>query len=84
MVKKDGAETRRERISQIARDLQAEFYEKKKNGNKEEIVLSKFVAFEMYTTGLSKSKVMEYLGIIEEMGQCEIDPVNDKIKKSVV
>jgi hypothetical protein len=81
MVKKDGAETRRERISQIAKDLQAAFYEKKENGEKEELSLSKFISLEMYRTGLTRDKVIEYLGIIEAMGQCEIDSENDKIRK---
>ena len=84
MVKRDGAETRRERISKIARDLQSRFYEKKIKGKKEELVLSKFVAFQMYETGLSESKIMEYLEIIKKMGQCEIDSINDRITKPAV
>ncbi len=84
MVKKDGAETRKIRISQIAKDLQARFHEKKNNGHKEELKLTKFVAFQQYETGLTKSKIVEYLRIIETMGQCEIDLENDKIRKPLV
>ena len=81
MVKKDGAETRRERISQIARDLQSAFHELKEKEEKEELVLSKFIAFQMFNMGLSEGKVMEYLRIIEKVGQCEIDTANDIIRK---
>jgi hypothetical protein len=84
MVKKDGAETRRIRIEQIARDLQSGFYEKKSKGESEELILSKFVAIQMYKTGLTKSKILDYLSIIETMGQCEIDTDNDKIRKPLV
>ena len=82
MKKNDGAVRRKERIHKIAKDLQAIFYEKKKNGEKEAKILTKFVAFEQYDMGLTKPTVMEYLGIIEELGQIEIDYENNKIKKS--
>lgn len=81
MVKRDGAETRRERISQIARDLQAAFYERKERGEKEELDLSKFIGSQMYKTGLTKEKIEEYLEVLETMGQCELDSVSDKIRK---
>jgi len=81
MVKRDGAETRKERISQIARDLQAAFYEKKEKGEPEELELLKFIGLEMYNTGLTKTKIMEYLEPIEIRGLCELDLENSKIRK---
>ena len=81
MVKRDGAETRKERISQIAGDLQAEFYEKKEKGEKPELQLSKFIFLLMYNTGLTKEKISLYLEVIQGMGQCEIDSENDKVIK---
>ncbi len=81
MVKRDGAETRRERISQIARDLQAAFFEKKGKGEPEELELRKFIGLEEYKTGLTKLKIMEYLEPIEFRGLCELDLENGKIKK---
>lgn len=81
MVARDGAETRKERISQIAKDLQAAFYERKEKGEPEELELSKFIGLEMYNTGLTKTKTMEYLEIIETLGLCELDKENGKIRK---
>ena len=81
MVKKDGAETRRERISQIARSLQAAFHEKKEKGEIAELKLSKFISLVMFNTGLTKEKVVLYLEVIQDIGQCEIDSENGKIRK---
>jgi hypothetical protein len=81
MVKRDGAETRRERISQIARSIQATFQQNKEDG---EISLSKLIGLIMYQHGLTREKVMEYLQVIETMGQIELDVVNDKIMKAKV
>lgn len=78
MVKKDGAETRRQRIAQITRMAQASL-NASKNG---EIFLSKFVAAAMYETGLTKERIMEYLEVPEAMGQFEIDRENDRIRKT--
>lgn len=77
MVKRDGAETRRQRIAHIARMVQAALHASK-NG---EIPLSKFVAGVMYETGLTREKILEYMEVPEQMGQFEIDIVNDKIRK---
>ena len=76
MVKRDGAETRRQRIAQIARMVQAALHASE-NG---EISLSKFVAGVMYQTGLTKEKVREYMEIPMTMGQFELDDVNDIIR----
>jgi hypothetical protein len=82
MVKRDGAETRRERISQIARIIQAALFQKKDNGEEsDEISFQKTVGAIMYETGLTREKVVEYLEVIEVMGQIELDVVNDKVRK---
>ena len=77
MVKMDGAETRRQRITQITKMVHSALYSSK-NG---EIPLSRFVAGVMYETGLKRDTIMEYLEVPEQMGQFEIDIVNDKIRK---
>ena len=81
MVKKDGAEARRERIKQIAQSMQAAFHEKKEKGGTPELQLSKFISSLMFNTGLTREKVILYLEIIQDMGQCELDFENDKIRK---
>ena len=83
MPKRDGAETRRQRISQIAKDLQVAFRKQKEINGKEEIDLSRFIGYEMYNTGLTKEKVINYLEILELRGQCELDSENNKIRKPV-
>ena len=75
MARRDGAETRRQRIAQIAKMVQAALH-----ASKGEIPLSKFVAGVMYETGLTRDKIMEYLEVPEAMGQFEIDDVSDKIR----
>lgn len=76
MVKRDGAETRKQRIAQIAKMVQAALHA----SNTGEISLSKSVAGFMYQMGLRKDKVIEYLEILQAMGQFEIDKVADKIR----
>ena len=77
MVRRDGAEIRRERIGQIARTIQSSLFQAKESG---EISFSKTVGAIMYETGLTKEKVVEYIGIIEARGQFELDVSNDMIK----
>jgi hypothetical protein len=77
MVKRDGAETRRQRITLIAKMAHSAIHTSQ-NG---EISLEKFVASVMYETGLTQEKIMEYLRVSEKMGQFEIDDVNDVIRK---
>ena len=81
MVKRDGAETRRERITEIARFIQAAFQKKKEAGESEELSLSKLVSTMMFLKGLTKDTVMEYLEVIQGMEQIEVDVVNDKVRR---
>jgi len=77
MVRRDGAEARKERIEKIARSIQATLHTEK------ELKLSKTLAVLEYDTGLTEDKLMEYIEIIEKLGQITIDMENDKIKKPV-
>ena len=76
MVRRDGAEARKERIQQIAQYVQAKLH---KEG---EILLSKTVAELQYKFGLTKDRVFEYLDILEKLGQFTIDMKFDKITKT--
>jgi predicted transcriptional regulator len=76
MVRKDGAEARKERLQRIAQAIQAALH---KEG---ELSLSKTMASLQYEFGLTKDRVQEYLEILENVGQFEIDKQNDKIKKA--
>jgi len=78
MVRRDGAETRRERLEQIARSVQAALHQNKESG---EISLSKTVAQLMLLTGLTETKVLEYLSLLQKLYPLEVDAENDKIKK---
>jgi len=77
MVRRDGAEARKERIEKIARSIQATLHIEK------ELQLSKTLAALEYDTGLTEDRLMEYIEIIERLGQITIDLENDKIKKPV-
>ena len=80
MVKRDGAETRRQRIALITKMAHSALHASPKG----EISLTKFVAKVMYETGLTQEKNMEYLQVPEKMGQFEIDLENDIIRKPQV
>ena len=78
MVRRDGAETRRERITQIAKSVQSSLYQNKEQGW---IPLAKTISKLMFETGLTWEKVREYLEIIQNAGQFEIDPESDRISR---
>jgi hypothetical protein len=80
-MRRDGAETRKERLQQIAQSVQASLHQNKESG---EIPLSKTVAQLMFATGLTEPKVLEYLLLLEKADQFEVDVQNDKIKRSGV
>jgi hypothetical protein len=75
MVKKDAAEIRKERIQDMARQIQAAL---RIHG---ELSFSGTVNSFAYNMGLRKERVLEYLEIIEGEGQIMIDNDYDKIKK---
>lgn len=75
MVRRDGAEVRKERIQEIARSIQSSLHKHS------DISLSKTLATLQYQFGLKKDKLMEYLGILEDLGQFIIDNEGDKIRK---
>ena len=75
MVKRDGAAIRKERIQEIAKTIQSLLHKQT------EISLSKTVAILQYEFGLTKEKIMEYLRILEALGQFTLDIERDKIRK---
>jgi len=81
MVRKDGAETKKERISKIAQYVQASIYQNKDAGF---IPLKKTVALLEIETGLTKEKIIDYLALLQEAGQIELDPEKNQIRKSSV
>ena len=62
MVRRDGAEVRRERIQKIGRRVLALLHEK---GDR--IPLGKTVSRLAYEFGLTKEKIIEYLKILEDL-----------------
>lgn len=77
MVRRDGAEVRKERIQQITKHVLSLLH--KNNG---EIPLSKIIALLQYEFGLRRATVMEYLKIGEDTMHFIVDVENDKIKKA--
>jgi hypothetical protein len=76
MVGKDGAETRKERIRQIAQSVQAALF--KNDGG---ISLKQTVARLSIETGLTKEKIIEYLELLANVEQFTIDVEGDKISR---
>jgi len=75
MVRRDGAEVRKERIQEIARIVHRSLH---RNG---EISFSKTLASLQYEFGLTRGKLQDYLAILEGLGQFLIEKEEDKIKK---
>jgi len=75
MVRRDGAEARKERIEKIARFTQARLFKEK------ETSLSQTLAELEYETGLREETLLTILRLLEKLGQIVIDLENDKIKK---
>ena len=76
MVRRDGAEIRRERIQDIARNIQRLLH------NHGEICLSKTLATFQYEFGLTREKLVEYFEILQGLGQCTLDEAHDKIMRN--
>lgn len=81
MVRKDGAEARKERIGKIATFIQAALYQNKDIGY---IALKKNVALLELDTGLTKEKIMGILELLQEAGQINLDLEKDQIRKPQV
>jgi hypothetical protein len=75
MVRRDGAEARRERIQQIARDIHSRLE------HEQDILLSKTIAELQYKFGLTKERITEYLEILENLDHFIIDREFGKIKR---
>jgi len=75
MVRRNGAEARKERMQQIAQYIQAKLH------NAGEVSLSKTVAELQYKFGLTDERIMEYLKILEKLGEFIIDKELDIIRK---
>lgn len=77
MVRGNGAESRRERLQKIARFIQRALHAQK------ELSISGVLTQIQYDYGLTESKVMEYLRLLEKLGQFVLAEKEDKIKKTV-
>lgn len=78
MVRRDGAEVRRERILDIGKRVLALLH---KSGG--EIPLGKTVSVFELEVGLTKDKIMEYLRILEDLDRFVLDVENDKIQSLI-
>ncbi|MEM5854296.1 MAG: hypothetical protein QW228_08070 [Candidatus Aenigmatarchaeota archaeon] len=75
MVRRDGAEIRKERIQEVIRRVVALLY------NHDEIELESTIAMLQYEMGLRLDKIMEYLKIGEQLKRFELDIDQNKIRK---
>jgi hypothetical protein len=80
LVRRDGAEARKERIEKIARRIQAALFANKDTGY---ISLKKTVATLSIEVGCTPEKIMEYLELLAITDQFIIDHENDQIRKVV-
>jgi len=76
MVRKDGAEARRERMEKMAKAIHAAL-----ENNNGEILLSKNVSTIAVQTGLTKGKIMDYLTLLADAGHFVLDVEGNKIHK---
>jgi len=74
MVRRDGAAVRKQRIEEIGRFIMSNL------AMNREIPLSKTLALLQYKTGLTKEKLMEYIGILQDLERFTIDIEKDKIR----
>jgi GTP-binding protein EngB required for normal cell division len=77
MVRHNGAEARKERLQEIARFIQRLLY------TSNELSLSDTLVQVEYNFGLTEAKAMEYLRLLEKLGQFILVEKEDKIKKIV-
>ena len=77
MVRRNGAEVRKERLQDISCEIQSLLVDNK------ELLLSKIIAEIQYKYGLTKEKTIEYLKIISNVERFTLDIENNKIKKFI-
>ena len=77
MVRRDGADVRKERIQEFGRRIQALLH---KSGG--EIPLSKTVSAFAYEFGLTKEKIIEYFEILEHLDRFALDVEGDKVRRA--
>ncbi|MEM3700949.1 MAG: hypothetical protein QXL57_08840 [Candidatus Bathyarchaeia archaeon] len=75
MVRRDGAEIRKERIQEVVKRVVSLLF------NNDEIELESTIALLEYETGLTPEKIMEYLDIGERLKRFEVDIDKDRIRK---
>jgi hypothetical protein len=79
MVRKDGAEARKERYAKIAQVIQAMLF-KATEQDLDYIPLKKTVVGFKVDMGLTAEKILEYMQDLEELGQFEMDHEKDQIR----
>ena len=75
MVRKDGAEARKDRLKEIAESIQRGLYKQ------QELSLSTTVAQIQYDFGLTEGKASEYVKLLERLGRFTLNEKEDKITK---
>jgi hypothetical protein len=75
MVRRDGAEIRKERIQEVIKRVVSLLY------NNNEIELDSTIALLQYETGLRPDKILEYLEIGEQLKRFELDIDKNRIRK---
>ena len=75
MVRRDGAEIRKERMQEVARLIHRTL------ANEKQVSLSKTLALLQYEFGLTKEKLMEYLTVLENLGQFVVEKEHDRIRR---
>lgn len=73
MVRKDGAEVRKQRIMEVRQAIHRFLF------SKTEVDLNEVLAALQYQTGLTREKLLEYIGIIEATHQIVVDYAASKI-----
>jgi hypothetical protein len=75
MVRRDGAEIRKERIQEVVRRVVSLLH------NQEEINLDSTIALLQYEMGLTSEKILEYLKIGDQLKRFELDTDKNQIRK---
>jgi hypothetical protein len=77
VVRRDGAEARRERIEKIAKAVHSAL-----EAGSGEIPLGKTVSLIAVQTGLTRTRIMEYLTILADADHFSLDTEDDKVRKT--